>query len=453
MSRRLRAPRPTVARKIVLLSLTVGALFGVVAAFGLAQNSRLEKQLDEQYRTDVVALGDVTELSQALAEQHSAVLSHILSDPGFYQSKYSEHIVDTDNRVNQELSELKQLELTPSQRNQVQSLEALLPAWRSYRDAALQASAEGDRPRAAALVLVRSQAISEALQNRVDDVVTDLDHAVAQGTRDAQASSQRTTQLMLVCLVVATVTAVSFSILVARSIARPLRQAVSVLKGVGSGDLSRRLTPGTRDEVGEMARSLNKTLDVLEESFATMQHWATHDSLTGLANRHSFHLAAKDLLERATSGHQALLLIDLNGFKNVNDLFGHAVGDELLVEIGRRMRENVRPQDLAARLGGDEFAVLLDGLTGPDEAYEVAARLQEAIQAPMVVNDIGLLPGASIGVAHWNHQAGIDEFLHEADTAMYAAKATSRTHVSIGSLSSAAHRRPADHRTDDDGTA
>ena len=439
MSRKRRALRLSMARKIVLLSLAIGAIFAVVGGIGLAQSERLAEQLDEQYRTDVVALGHMTEISQALAEQHSAVLSHILSDPGFYRDSYSEAIAQTDNTINSELAALNQLELTPSQRNQVQSLEALLPAWQASRDSALEASAQGDRPRATSQVLVRSQALGEALQTRVDDIVKDLDEAVAQGTRAAQVSSQRTTQLMLVGLLGATAVAVTLSILVARSIARPLGEAVAVLHGVGDGDLSRRLTVDTRDEVGEMARSLNKTLDVLEDSFATMHHRATHDSLTELANRASFHTQADEVLSRAAArgSDAALLLIDLNGFKGVNDVYGHAAGDALLVELGRRLRDNIRPTDLAARLGGDEFAVLLDGFVEGEEAHAVAARLQQAIQAPVTLNGVQLLPRASIGVANWHDRAGIEQFLHEADLAMYAAKAISRTGVDVGILATA----------------
>lgn len=433
MSRARRALRLSMGRKIVLLSLTVGAIFAVVGGIGLAQSERLADQLDKQYRTDVVALGHMTEISQALAGQQSAVLSHILSDPGFYRDSYSEAIAQTDNTINSELAALNQLELTPSQRNQVQSLEALLPAWRATRDSALEASAQGDRARATH-ILVRGQALGEALQTRVDDIVQDLDEAVAQGTRTAQGSSRRTTRLILVGLLGATAAAVTLSILVARSIARPLREAVAVLHGVGDGDLSRRLRVDTRDEVGEMARSLNKTLDVLEDSFTRMHHRATHDSLTELANRASFRTQADEVLSRAAArgSDAALLLIDLNGFKAVNDVYGHAAGDALLVELGRRLRDNIRPTDLAARLGGDEFAVLLDGFVEGEDAHAVAARLQQAIQAPVTLDDVQLLPRASIGVAHWHDRASIEQFLHEADLAMYAAKAFSRTGVEVG---------------------
>jgi diguanylate cyclase (GGDEF)-like protein len=439
VSRRSKTPRLSVARKIVFLSLTIGAIFATVAVIGLMQTKQLAGQLEEQYNTDVVAVGHMTEISQAMAEQHSAVLSYILSDPGFYRDSYAEAIARTDGTINSELAALNQLELTPSQLNQVQSLEALLPAWRSYRDTALAASAEGDRARATSIVLVRSQAITKALQTRVDSIVGELDKAVAQGNRDAQESSQRTIEIMVVGLIGATMIAVTLSILVARGIARPLAEAVAVLRRVGGGDLSRRLSADTRDEVGEMARSLNKTLDVLEDSFATMRHQATHDSLTGLPNRASFHTQAVDVLNRATSrSNAALLLIDLNAFKSVNDVYGHAAGDALLAAIGRRLKNQIRPVDIAARLGGDEFAVLLDGL-GEEEAYAAAARLQQAIQAPAAFNDLTLLPQASVGIAFWNHEDDIEKFLHEADLAMYTAKAESR--IDVGLLTTASHPR------------
>ncbi|MDP9819869.1 GGDEF domain-containing protein [Spirilliplanes yamanashiensis] len=144
---------------------------------------------------------------------------------------------------------------------------------------------------------------------------------------------------------------------------------------------------------------------------AQLRHQAFHDSLTGLANRALF----LERLAAALPAAPAVLLIDLDDFKPVNDRYGHAAGDRLLVEVARRLTAAVRAGDTVARLGGDEFAVIVAG----DGAGAVPARVAAALAEPFAVGDTG----ASIGVAHARPGQSADAVLHEADLAMYAAKA------------------------------
>ncbi|MFD1369550.1 putative bifunctional diguanylate cyclase/phosphodiesterase [Actinoplanes sichuanensis] len=145
---------------------------------------------------------------------------------------------------------------------------------------------------------------------------------------------------------------------------------------------------------------------------------AMHDPLTGLANRRAFE---EQLGAAATP---TVLLLDLNGFKAVNDRFGHAVGDELLVAVAQRLRTELPPEAVAARMGGDEFAVLLPA--GTDAGDELAVRLRAAIHQPIHAGGQDLLVGASIGIA--GDCADPVEVLRRADVAMYAAKAENGRH-------------------------
>jgi diguanylate cyclase (GGDEF)-like protein/PAS domain S-box-containing protein len=160
-----------------------------------------------------------------------------------------------------------------------------------------------------------------------------------------------------------------------------------------------------------------------------LEHQAFHDRLTGLANRALF----RDRLEHALARRNrnphpvAVLLLDLDDFKVVNDSLGHAAGDRLLVMVAERLRGHLRASDTTARLGGDEFAVLLDDPASADEATLVAERLVEVLTAPYQLDGRELFVRASIGVA----LAAVtgqpaDELLRDADMAMYAAKAQSR---------------------------
>jgi diguanylate cyclase (GGDEF)-like protein len=151
-------------------------------------------------------------------------------------------------------------------------------------------------------------------------------------------------------------------------------------------------------------------------------HQALHDPLTGLANRVLF----GDRLEHALARGQrpgatvAILLIDLDGFKDINDSLGHDAGDDLLTIAGMRLQGHARPGDTVARLGGDEFGVLLEDITAA-EAVRSAELLLQGLAAPIVLRDRDLTPTASIGIAIANGEDA-ETLLRNADTAMYAAK-------------------------------
>jgi diguanylate cyclase (GGDEF)-like protein/PAS domain S-box-containing protein len=160
-----------------------------------------------------------------------------------------------------------------------------------------------------------------------------------------------------------------------------------------------------------------------------LSHLATHDTLTGLANRGALidELSRALIAARRSGQPVAVIMLDLDHFKTVNDTVGHAMGDQLLKAAARRLEAGVRGGDLVARLGGDEFVVVMRDLDGVEEAGRVAARLVDAIRVPMVVGDVELHPSASIGVAVSRHtEGGSDELLREADAALYVAKAQGR---------------------------
>ena len=163
-------------------------------------------------------------------------------------------------------------------------------------------------------------------------------------------------------------------------------------------------------------------LDRTREQAADARHQSLHDALTGLPNRLHFH---ERLAERlATGGGAAVLLLDLDRFKEVNDTLGHDNGDALLCEVGGRIRSVLRANDLVARLGGDEFAILLPDVQGPEAATSVARSVVDVLERPFTIGDVTVGVGASIGVVlaplHGNDGTAL---LQRADVAMYTAKA------------------------------
>ncbi len=156
-----------------------------------------------------------------------------------------------------------------------------------------------------------------------------------------------------------------------------------------------------------------------------LRHQAMHDALTGLPNRVLLHehIAAAAEHDRHDQAGAALLLIDLDRFKEVNDTLGHHYGDQLLIAVAQRMQNILRRGEIVARLGGDEFAVLLPGITDEQDVAAVAARIHDTLDEPFPLGGINLTVGGSIGAALCpEHGTTADELLQRADIAMYAAK-------------------------------
>ena len=153
---------------------------------------------------------------------------------------------------------------------------------------------------------------------------------------------------------------------------------------------------------------------------------ALQDPLTGLANRRQFDDALKAALGAVPTAPEAhaLLVLDLNGFKKINDVHGHPVGDQVLIHVGARLLRAVREGDLVARLGGDEFAVLARNVAGAEGATNVALRIVESLTPPVTIDGARHVVGAAIGVALSPHDGETaEELLRKADVALYRAKA------------------------------
>ena len=166
-----------------------------------------------------------------------------------------------------------------------------------------------------------------------------------------------------------------------------------------------------------------------------LHHIAFHDSLTDLANRNCFIERLNAAVERNRTDAEAgfaVMFLDLDRFKLVNDSLGHPAGNALLCEVARRLCNAVRPGDLVARLGGDEFAVLLERVQEPGAAMELAQRLQQVLSAPMLINGTEVVPMASIGITFSDlGYRSADEVLRDADLAMYDAKSDGSRRVSL----------------------
>jgi diguanylate cyclase (GGDEF)-like protein/PAS domain S-box-containing protein len=199
-----------------------------------------------------------------------------------------------------------------------------------------------------------------------------------------------------------------------------------------------------RDGAGRATRVAGSLTDVTDRRAAEqrLRHGTLHDDLTGLPNRALFMDRVAQALRRRTREARvkpAILFVDIDGFKLVNDSLGHDAGDQLLVALARRLTEAMGPEDTVARIGGDEFTLLLDDVKDHRDAMALARRLQMLLAEPFEVGGRELFVSASIGISHRSRSLGADELLRNADIAMFDAKRRGRGRCTV--FDESMHRR------------
>ncbi|MNF33161.1 putative diguanylate cyclase YfiN [compost metagenome] len=257
----------------------------------------------------------------------------------------------------------------------------------------------------------------------------------------------QTLMATLLCLLLSILGALYVARRMQYSITDPLKALAQVAHSVRrQRALKQRVPAADIAELHELGEDFNSLLDELEawqlhqkRENASLLHQATHDPLTGLPNRALFEARLDQSIMTGRAQHErfALLYLDCDRFKQINDSLGHAAGDEVLVTLARRIQHQLRPMDLVCRLGGDEFAVLLAPLQHEREVRDVMIRIQQAMIVPVVLGDgRHLVAKVSVGYAMFPEQGlTADELLQHADSAMYQAKRQRREEVTDHKLS------------------
>lgn len=259
-------------------------------------------------------------------------------------------------------------------------------------------------------------------------VVVGLSKPLAQVTADADGLATITLYIVLGASVLAMLTA----IIVARNVTEPLRQMVDAVRHFSLDQKPVPLPLDRHDEIGLLARSVDEMqrqiasqMDELHQRQLKLDHQARHDALTGLPNRMMFFDRLEQALARSRRSALplALFYLDLDCFKEINDRLGHAAGDIVLQEVGRRLLASVREIDTVARLGGDEFVILIDGVNDPALLRMIAIKVLAALAEPIDCEEQQLTPGASIGISTFPADGTTStELIAHADDAMYLAK-------------------------------
>lgn len=252
--------------------------------------------------------------------------------------------------------------------------------------------------------------------------------------RQAKDLKQRVRTINILAATVVIVMAIRSIFFLAHSILKPLKQLKQGLAQFGDGDLSFRIDLKSGDELEQLANTINWMAENLEENQRALTEMATIDGLTGVFNRREFNRRLTIEIERSLrEGHPvSLLMVDIDHFKKINDIYGHQSGDDALRHISRLIKQEVRPGDLPARYGGEEFAVILP-YANSTEAFAVAERLRILIenQDISIQNNLNKIRiTASLGCSTFPVDAQTENALMtEADSALYRAKETGRNRV------------------------
>jgi diguanylate cyclase (GGDEF)-like protein len=217
-------------------------------------------------------------------------------------------------------------------------------------------------------------------------------------------------------------------LLLGRGLAGPLRKLTENVRAAEQGQKPKALGMKRKDEIGDLARAIDLLVQGPTEKDVVKQQ-ANTDALTGLANRRSLIEKLNQVCTQGLRGKKtvALMFLDLDGFKPINDNFGHEVGDAVLKVVAQRLAGCVRDEDLIARLGGDEFVIMFPGLTDRDALKQRAALVLERINEPYWVNNSRVTMGVSIGISVAPDDGSDGEtLLNASDEAMYAAKKTGK---------------------------
>jgi diguanylate cyclase (GGDEF)-like protein len=259
--------------------------------------------------------------------------------------------------------------------------------------------------------------------SRIDTL---LHRSIAEAARPYRTLELKIFVLSTLALIVALIAAMFF----ARGVSRPLESLAAGASRIGRGDYAEPIAVQQHDEIGRLAEAFDHMRTGIAEREDRIRYQATHDALTGLPNRVLFLQSLGAAIARAKAGGEtvAIIMMDLDRFKEINDTLGHHFGDELLKEVGRRLTETLRESDTVARLGGDEFALTFIA-RDVTHARNVARRIGVALEESYLLAGVSIEVSASMGIALCpTHAEDADTLMKRADVAMYDAK---RNHSSF----------------------
>ncbi|MZP30697.1 EAL domain-containing protein [Heliobacterium undosum] len=423
-----------IANKLLAFFLFMALLLAAVGFAGYWGNREITDIMYGITQNQIVPMQQLNRCRILLKEQQTVSIQLLLASPNKAEhnslsARQAEQFKATDTL----LGEFYGLPLDERQTEWMRRLRQEYGLFRLEWDQANGRFEKGDPQEAlsyyqsrAAIHLDNAEVLLRVLTDHSMEKVTYLNK---QGDQLAQNAGFVIAIIAAVAIIIALSSGWELSVL----ITLPLREMLKEVEAVAAGDMSglgRSVPADSEDEIGklakgfnEMAKRLNSYLQELQEINRAIHHQAHHDTLTGLANRRQFHKRLEELLDRDGRAPFAILFIDLDRFKDINDTFGHSVGDLLLKEVALRLTVCLAQSDTIARIGGDEFTAILTHPRCDQEVREVAQKALDTITEPFRIRGHEFFICASIGASRFPRDGkDMDALVRAADTAMYHAK-------------------------------
>jgi diguanylate cyclase (GGDEF)-like protein len=280
-------------------------------------------------------------------------------------------------------------------------------------------------------LLQRFDGLLEAATDKLTAVSTDIERDVTADHDEALRFYERSEWIMSIAFGVSLITIIVAVIIISRIMSSSVDRLVTGAERFASGDREHRIDVAVPPELHSVAEEFNRMIERIHESEAALADLARRDGLTKLLNRRAFDDALAEMAARLdrVGGRMALLMIDIDHFKKINDTYGHGVGDDVLKAVARTLTADVRLVDAVFRLGGEEFGVLLYGAEA-ESATATAERLRRSVEEAPVLTPKGRI-AVTISVGSAAHSAGEDlsTFVAAAHAALYRAKQAGRNRV------------------------
>jgi len=411
------------------LYLTLGSLIFLVFIIGewsLWQSAQINKRVDDIYTQEVIPLENISHLKGALYRIRDRSLRLIdTTDP--VRIEHHKQIIEQQiKRIHVELDEYDNTRLSEEEKIELEKFKTNLNEYLAIIKENIYPNLLVKNEKELEHILYK-EAILEFRQAR--EALNELSEYQIQRAKLRHKHSDEIfkKQLIVIQVIILVIVGLSsfFAQMLMRSIIKPIKQINEVLTKITHEDFSKRIRINSEDELGQISKMLNNSITMLQKTFRELSLLVNYDKLTNLPNRKMFQEEIEKCIEYCNKHDQlfAVMFIDVDNFKNVNDTYGHTTGDKLLEIVAKRMKTHIRKSDILARLGGDEFAILLQDIKNPTVPGNIANKILDALQKPIYIDQHTIFCSVSIGIYVSNHQKeSREKILSYADVAMYAAK-------------------------------
>jgi len=411
------------------LYLTLGGLILLVFIIGewsLWQSSQINNRVDNIYTQEVIPLENISHLKGALYRIRDRSLRLIDTIDSIEIKHHKQIIKQQIKRIREELSKYNHTRLSKKEELELEKFKTNFNEYLSiikdkiYPNLLIKNEKELEH-------ILYKEAIFEFRQAR--EALNELSEYQIQRAKLRHKHSDEifNKQIIIIQLIILVVVGLSgfFAQMLMSSIIKPIKQINEVLTKISHEDFSKRIRITSEDELGKMSEMLNNSIAMLQNTFQELSTLVNYDKLTSLPNRKMFQEEIEKCISRCNCSDElfAVMFIDVDNFKNINDTYGHTTGDKLLEIVAKRMKIYIRDSDILARLGGDEFAILLQDIKNPTVPGNIANKILDAMQKPIYINQHTIFSSISIGIYVSDHQnESREKILSYADVAMYAAK-------------------------------